>query len=93
MNFTGLVTVFVLLLPIVPTENQLALVSDNLYFDKTEVSNAQWQRFEAELINKGKDLELYRKLSNPLNNWTQFINFNFIKLCEYVKTSKTLDQS
>ena len=61
MNFTGFITVFVLLLTTMPTENKLTLVSDNLYFDKTETSNAQWERFEVELLAEGKDSELYRK--------------------------------
>jgi len=58
--FTGFITVFVLLLPIMPTENKLTLVSDNLYFDKTETSNAQWEKFEAELVDEGKDSELLK---------------------------------
>jgi len=53
----------IILLPfavVVPNKKEMALVKENLYFDKNEVSNAAWRVFETELINKGEDVAKYR---------------------------------
>jgi len=38
----------------------MSMVSENLYFDQTEVTNEQWQAFELENIEKGINPEPYR---------------------------------
>lgn len=78
MNGFGLTSLFLLLLPFTIIESKMFLVSDNIYFDQTEVSNAQWEQFELSLNKKGVDLEAYR-MSNvweiPAFNASYFSNF------------------
>ena len=49
-----------------------ALVVDNLYFDKFEVTNRAWTKFEAELLKEGKDVSLYHQT----DVWTKAPMYN-----------------
>ena len=69
------------------SEEQRSLLKKKILSKEISISMENIEDSLYEKINTTQN-----NLSNSLNNWTQFINFSFIKLCEYVKTSKTLDQ-
>lgn len=61
MNSFNLIVFTVLLVLSNPSKNEMISVSETLYFQKTEVSNAEWKKFESELTENKKELALYRK--------------------------------